>query len=201
MALRAVAFNCTLKPSPAATSTGLLLSQLCEQLETHDVTTTTIRAVDHDIKPGVRSDEGPGDAWPDIREQILDAQIVVIATPVWLGHPSSVCQRVLERMDAFLGETDDDGRMVTFDKVAVVVTVGNEDGANHVGAEVYQAMVDVGFTVPPSAQVYWVGEAMGSVDYKDLDEPPEKVAQTTKDVARHAAHLAGLLQGSPYPPG
>ena len=31
----------------------------------------TIRLADHDIKPGVTSDEGEGDAWPALREQIL----------------------------------------------------------------------------------------------------------------------------------
>jgi multimeric flavodoxin WrbA len=201
VSLKALAINCTLKPSPAESSCGVLLAQVCAAFEEHDVATTTIRAVDHDIKPGVRSDEGPGDEWPDIRQQMLDARILVLGTPIWLGHPSSVCQRVLERMDAFLGEEDDQGRMITLDRVAVVVTVGNEDGAHHVGAELYQGLVDVGFTAPPSAQVYWVGEAMGSVDYKDLDGPPEKVAQTTKDVARHAAHLARLLAGSGYPTG
>jgi multimeric flavodoxin WrbA len=199
MTLRALALSCTLQASPAASSTDLLARQLLDALADHDVEGTLVRAVDHDIRPGVSSDEGDGDAWPPLRQQVLDADILVLATPIWLGHPSSVCQRVLERMDAFLGETDDAGRMPTFDKVAVVGTVGNEDGAHHVGAELYQALVDVGFTVPPSAQAYWVGEAMGSTDYKDLDEVPEAVGRTITDVARHAAHLARLLKGAPYP--
>jgi multimeric flavodoxin WrbA len=199
--LKALAVNCTLKPSPADSSCDLLLSQVCARFEEQGVSTTTVRAVDFDIKPGVRSDEGPGDQWPGIRQQILDAQILVLGTPIWLGHPSSVCQRVLERLDAMLGEQDDDGRLILTDRVAAVVTVGNEDGAHHVAAELYQALVDVGFSVPPSAQVYWVGEAMGGVDYKDLDEVPEKVGQTMRDVARQATHLARVLQASPYPPG
>src|SRR6185503_5408787 len=103
MPVQALALNCTLKPSPAETSTGVLLSQLCEALEVNDVTTTTVRVADHDVKPGVTSDEGAGDEWPAIRQQILDAQILVIGTPIWLGHPSSICQRVLERLDAFIG--------------------------------------------------------------------------------------------------
>ena len=201
MPVQALALNCTLKASPAETSTGVLLSQLCEALEANGVTTTTVRVADHDVKPGVTSDEGAGDEWPAIRQQILDAQILVIGTPIWLGHPSSICQRVLERLDAFIGEEDDQGRIISTDRVAILATVGNEDGAHHVAAEVYQALVDVGFTIPANGQVYWVGEAMGSVDYKDLDKPPEKVAQTIEDVARHGAHLARVLAASPYPPG
>jgi hypothetical protein len=41
---------------------------------------------------------------------------------------------------------------------------------------------------------------MGSVDYKDLDPRPEKVQNQNRLVARNAAHLAGLLKSSGYPP-
>ncbi len=78
--------------------------------------------------------------------------------------------------------------------------MGNEDGAHHVTAEVVQGLSDVGFTVPAGGSTYWVGEAMGSVDYQDLDATPEKVAQTTSSAATNAAHLARLLKQSPYPP-
>ena len=85
----------------------------------------------------------------------------MIGTPIWLGHPSSICQRVLERLDAFIGEEDDQGRIISTDRVAILATVGNEDGAHHVAAEVYQALVDVGFTIPANGQVYWVGRGHG----------------------------------------
>jgi len=84
--------------------------------------------------------------------------------------PSRSSQRVVERLDAMLGETDEAGRMPTFGKVAVVAVVGNEDGAHHVAAECYQWLNDTGFTIPVSGSVYWVGEAMGSIDYNQLEE-------------------------------
>ena len=199
MALTAVALSCTLKPTPSDSSTDLLCQQILDALAEHDVEGTLIRVVDHDIKPGVTSDEGDGDAWPALRQEVLDADILVLGTPIWMGQPSSVCKRVLERMDAFISETDEGGRLITYDKVAVVATVGNEDGAHAVAAATYQALSDVGFTIPANGQAYWVGEAMGSVDYKDLDAPPEKVTETIGDVARNAAHLARLLQADPYP--
>ncbi|HRW38733.1 MAG TPA: flavodoxin family protein [Aquihabitans sp.] len=195
----AIALNCTLKRSPEPSSTDLMCSQLGEELRSHGVELEVVRIADHDVAPGVSADEGEGDGWPPIRERILDADIVVIATPIWLGNPSSTCRRVLERLDAFLSETDDEGRMVTFGKVGVVLTVGNEDGAHAVAGQVYQALADVGFTVPANGQAYWVGEAMGSTDYRDLDETPDKVRQTLKTVATNAAHLASILDASPYP--
>src|SRR3546814_310720 len=79
---------------------------------------------DLNVLPGVTSDEGEGDDWPKLRAQILTADILVFGTPVWLGQPSSIAKRVLERMDAFLSETDDQGRMPSYSKVAVVAIVG-----------------------------------------------------------------------------
>jgi len=138
MMLKATAFNCTLKPADQESSTERLLRQIMEAMKPHGVDGEIVRIVDHDVKPGVTSDEGPGDAWPGLRRKVLDAEIFILGTPIWLGQPSSVCKRVLERMDAFLGETDDEGRMVSYGRVACVAVVGNEDGAHHVTAELYR---------------------------------------------------------------
>jgi multimeric flavodoxin WrbA len=194
-----VAFNCTLKPGDAPSSTELLLKQILDALAPYGVDGKIVRVVDHDIKPGVSSDEGPGDAWPALRKQLLDAQIFILGTPIWLGQPSSVCKRVLERMDAFLSETDDAGRMVSYGRVACVAVVGNEDGAHHVTAELYQALADVGFTIPASAVSYWVGQAMQKTDYIDLDETPEEVSTATAMLASNVVHIAKLLADKPYP--
>jgi multimeric flavodoxin WrbA len=200
MTLSAIALNCTLKPGTGESSTDVLLREVLDELGTLGVTVDgPVRVADLDIKPGVTSDEGPGDAWPPLRERILAADILVLGTPIWMGQPSSVCKRVLERMDAFLGETDDDGRMVSFGKVAAVAVVGNEDGAHHVSAELYQALNDVGFTIPVNAVTYWVGEAMQGTDYKDLEKKPDTTTSTSKNVARNAAFLAGLLREAAYP--
>jgi multimeric flavodoxin WrbA len=199
MALTALGLNCTLSASPKESSTGKLLEQILASLEKRGVKRHSLRVVDHDIKPGVSADEGSGDAWPAIRKQVMQADILVLATPIWMGHPSSVAQRVLERMDAFLGEIDEDGRYPTFGKVAIAAVVGNEDGAHHVTAEFYQALTDVGFTIPGGSSAYWVGEAMSDRDYKDFKETPKKVAQAIDTLASNAAHLASLLKASPYP--
>lgn len=197
--LSALAFNCTLKRGSEASSTGKLIAELVDALGQHGVTTNTIRAADHNILPGVTSDEDEGDDWPALRKQIFAADILIIGTPIWLGQPSSVAKRVLERMDAFLEETDDNGRMPSFGKVAISAVVGNEDGAHHCHAEIFQALNDVGFTIPAGGGTYWVGEAMASVDYKDLTKPYDKTVQTTRMLAANAAHLAKLLKASRYP--
>ena len=201
MPLTAIALNCSLKSgADESSSTDKMIGVIAEALGRHDVTLAeTIRLVDHDVKAGVTSDEGEGDAWPDIRRRILAADILVFGTPIWLGQMSSVAKRALERMDAFLGETDERGRMPSFSKVAVVGIVGNEDGAHSITASVYQALGDVGWTIPAGGACYWVGEAMGKVDFKELEEVPEKVRQTAGMLASNAAHVARMLKGQPYP--
>jgi multimeric flavodoxin WrbA len=199
MTLTVLALNCTLKHGGEKSSTDRLLRDVMDALAAHDARGEIVRVTEFDIKPGVTADEGHGDEWPGLRQRILDADILVLGTPIWLGQPCSVAKRILERMDAFFGEPDDSKRLPPFGKVAVVAVVGNEDGAHHVCAELYQALNDVGFTIPASGGTYWVGEAMGKVNYQDLARTPGKVAANTRMLASNAAHLAGLLKTGRYP--
>jgi multimeric flavodoxin WrbA len=197
--LKAVAFTCSLKSSPAESSTDVLTKQLLDELQAHDVDTKIFRVVDYDIKPGVKSNMGPGDAWPSLRVEMLDADIFILATPTWVGHMSSEAQRVIERLDAELSFSDDAGRLRTYGKVAAAVIVGNEDGAHKISADIFQALNDIGFTIPAGGVTYWNGEAMGNVDYKDLPEAPENVITTTRRLAINAVHIARLLRANEYP--
>jgi multimeric flavodoxin WrbA len=201
MPLSAIALNCSLKKSSGEpSSTDKMIGLLVSELKKKGVEFRgTIRVADHDVKPGVTSDEGEGDEWPEIRRRILDCDILVFGTPIWLGQPSSLAKRVVERMDAFLSETDAQGRMPSYSKIVLVAVVGNEDGAHHVSAELYQALSDTGWTIPAAAVSYWVGEAMAKTDFNDLPQVPDKVRQTAAMAASNAAHLAALLRERPYP--
>lgn len=202
VAITAIAINCTLKSGDRdeTSSTDRMIGVLGRAFAKHDVTLSeTLRMVDYNILPGVTSDEGEGDDWPQLRKTILAHDILIFGGPIWLGQVGSVGKRVLERMDAFLSETDDHGRMPSYGKLAVAAIVGNEDGAHGSSAQLFQALNDLGWTIPAVAACYWVGEAMGSVDFKDLDRIPAKVSETAAMVASNAAHLAGLLKKASYP--
>lgn len=199
MAISAFAINCTLKASDTPSSTQKLLDQTVAELKRHDVKSRKVRAVSHNILPGVSADEGDGDDWPAIRKKILASNILVLGTPIWLGQPSSVCKRVLERLNAFLDDTDAKGRMRSYGRVALVAVVGNEDGAHNVSADLYQALNDCGFSLGANAVTYWVGEAMGSTDYRDLESTPDNVSGATAMAVRNAVHLARLLDAKGYP--
>ncbi|WP_299534537.1 flavodoxin family protein [uncultured Streptomyces sp.] len=197
--MRVLSLVCSLSPSPARSSSHLLADQVTKEFDRLGVPGDVVRVADHDVRPGVETDMGDGDAWPALREKVLAADILILATPIWLGHPSSICQRVLERLDAELSESDDEGRLLTYGKVAGVAVVGNEDGAHKVSADLFQALNDVGFSLAPGAVTYWVGTAMEGTDYQDLDETPESVASTTRTLAVNALHLARRLAADPYP--
>ena len=198
-AITALALVCTLKPSPAASSSELIAHQVADALAEHQVSTSFVRVVDHEVKPGVEADMGEGDAWPGIRAQLIAADILILSTPTWMGHLSSVAARVLERLDAELSEMDAEGRPSLFGKVAIVAVVGNEDGAHKITADAFQALNDVGYTIPAQGVSYWNGEAMQTTDYNDLPSTPETTAAATATAAANAAHLALLLRAENYP--
>ncbi|MEO9726232.1 MAG: NAD(P)H-dependent oxidoreductase [Qipengyuania citrea] len=203
MPLTAIALNCSLKKSLGeASSTDAMIAVLKEHLAEQDVELAeTIRIADYNVPPGVTSNEGEGegDDWPAIREKILSHDILVFGGPIWMGQIGSVAKRVLERMDAFTSETDGQGRMPSFGKVAIAAIVGNEDGAHWSSAQLFQSLNDTGWTIPAGAACYWVGEAMGSTDFKEFAETPDAVTETAQMCAINAAHLAKLLAGDTYP--
>ena len=196
--IKATILVCTLSPSPKKSSSELLAKEVSDELKKLDVQSDIIRVVDFDIRFGVEKDMGNGDEWPKIRDSVVDSDILVISTPIWMGQPSAVTKMVLERLDAELAESDEEGRPLMYGKVANVAVVGNEDGAHHTSAEIYQALADVGFTIPAGGPTYWVGEAMGAVDYQDLEHKPQKTQGTTKTLAVNSVHLAKLLKDN-YP--
>ena len=197
--MRAIVLNCTLKRSPEPSSTEALARVVMDQLERDGVEVEIVRLVDLDVKPGVKSDEGEGDAWPPVREKILAAEILIIATPTWLGQASSLCQRALERMDAMLHETRQDGRPVAFGKVAGVVITGNEDGAHHIVGTTCQALIDIGFTVPGQSWTYWhLGPAPGP-DYIKTDQAHAYSDRVGRNAARNLLAVARALTPQTLP--
>jgi multimeric flavodoxin WrbA len=198
--VRALVLNCTLKPSPAESNTEALAKVVVKALEGQGVTTELVRVADYDVRPGVSSDEGDGDRWPRLRAKVLEAEILVMASPTWLGMMSSVAKRVLERMDAMLSETDDQERPVAYNRVAGVVVTGNEDGAHHVINEIAGALGDIGFTIPGQAWTYWNKGPGPGPSYTETDEGHEWSASTGEAAAGNLVAVARALQATPMPP-
>lgn len=200
--MKALILNCTLKPSPGLSNTEALADVLTKELEEREVEVEMLRLANFNIPPGVSSDEGGGDEWPTIRRKILDAEILIMASPTWVGQMSSVAMRAIERMDAMLNETDDAERPVAFNHVAGFVATGNEDGAKHVIGEMIAAMVELGFTIPGQSWTYWNnGTATGDSYMEADDEQGKKRAASNAELAAHVlVETAQALAARPIAP-
>jgi multimeric flavodoxin WrbA len=194
--MHATCLVCTLKRSPEPSNAESLAEVVLGQLRQEGVTTDTIRLADHQIDPGVVSEAvSDGDEWPALRERILKADILLVASPTWLGQPSSVSKRALERMDAFISETKEDGETpIAYDRVAGVVVVGNEDGAHHVIAEINGALNDIGYTLPGQNWTYWnKGPGPGEEEWLTTDEKEWSIS-TGEACARNLLRTARKLR-------
>jgi multimeric flavodoxin WrbA len=201
--LRAVFINCTLKRSPEASNTAGLMNVATAIMRAQDVAIDEYRAVDHELAPGVYHDMTEHgferDDWPPIQTAVMNADILVIATPIWLGDKSSMCTRVIERLYGFSGELNDHGQWAYYGRVGGVIVTGNEDGIKHVAMNVLYSLQHLGFSIPPQADAGWIGEAGPGPSYLDEGSggPQNDFTQrNTTFMAWNVMHLARLLKDS-----
>lgn len=197
--MKALVLNCTLKPSPHRSNTEALASEFVKALEAEGVETTMVRVADHNVMPGSWSDMGDGDQWPEILKQLLNAEILIIASPTWMGTLSSMALKVLERMNGLYPERDRDNRPVTFNKVAGFVVTGAEDGARHVVSEIAGALMDLGFTIPPQSYTYWNNGPGPGVNYLESERRKDWSIATGKAAAANIVAVAKALKTTPIP--
>jgi multimeric flavodoxin WrbA len=198
--LRAIYINCTLTPSPGQSHTQLLMDRSIGILEHHGVEVTSIRAVDHDIAPGVYPDMtehgAERDDWPGIAEQVLAADILVLGTPIWLGDKSSVATRVIERLYALSGETNEAGQYLYYGRAGGCLVTGNEDGIKHCAMNILYSLQHLGYTIPPQADAGWIGEAGPGPSYGDdgAGFDNDFTNRNTAFMAHNLMHVARMLK-------
>jgi multimeric flavodoxin WrbA len=201
--LRAVYVNCTLKRSPELSNTQRLMDNSIAIMRANGVTVEEIRAVDHDIAPGVETDMMEHgfarDDWPPIERRVLAADILVIGTPIWLGDKTSVCTRVIERLYGYSGQVNDDGQWIYYGRVGGVVVTGNEDGIKHVAMNVLYSLQHLGYVIPPQADCGWIGEAGPGPSYADPGSgglENDFTRRNTTFMTWNLMHLAALVKRS-----
>jgi multimeric flavodoxin WrbA len=169
--LKALFFNCTLKPSPQTSNTEGLMKISTTIMEKEGVDVEVIRAVDHDIATGVYPDMREHgyktDEWPELYKKVQAANILVICGPIWLGDNSSVTKRVIERLYGNSSELNQQGQYAFYGKVGGCLITGNEDGIKHCAMNVLYSLQHLGYTIPPQADAGWVGEAGPGPSYLD----------------------------------
>ncbi len=129
-----------------------------DKLRSHDVDSEVIKLVDHKILPGTYSYMGDGDEWPLVLDKVLDADIIVFATPIWWGNHSSEIQKVIERLDHLHDEILEGRTSRLAGKVGGIIVTGDSDGAQHVIANFANFFNAVGITLPPFASLSVLSE-------------------------------------------
>jgi multimeric flavodoxin WrbA len=199
--IRALFVNCTLKPSPEQSHTQGIIDISMEIMRQQGVGVDLMRAVDHDIAPGVWPDmteHGAAmDEWPELYERVQKADILVIGTPIWLGAKSSVASRVIERLYACSSNLNDAGQYAYYGKVGGCLVTGNEDGIKHIGMNVLYSLQHLGYVIPPQADAGWVGAAGPGPSYLDDGSGgPENdfTNRNTTFMSWNLLHLARMLK-------
>ncbi len=201
--LTALFVNATLKRSPETSHTDGLIRRSSDLMLRHGVVVDHVRAVDHDIATGVWPDMtehgATSDEWPAIYRRVLDADILVLAGPVWLGDNSSVMKQVVERLYGCSGLLNDAGQYAYYGRVGGCVITGNEDGAKHCAMNVLYSLQHLGFTIPPQADAGWVGPAGPGPSYLDPGSGgPENdfTNRNTTFMTYNLLHLAAMLRAA-----
>ncbi|MBA2725380.1 MAG: flavodoxin family protein [Actinobacteria bacterium] len=169
--LKALFINCTLKRAPEDSHTQLLIDKSVAIMKNHGVEVEVLRAIDHDIAVGVWPDMTEhgwaSDAWPEIFEKVCAANILVLATPIWLGEKSSVCTHVIERLYGNSALHNEKGQYAYYGRSGGALVTGNEDGIKHCSMSILYALQHLGYTIPPQADAGWIGEAGPGPSYGD----------------------------------
>lgn len=169
--LRAVFLNGTLKRSPEVSNTDGLIEASAELMNKNGVQTEIIRAVDYDIASGVYPDMTERgwetDAWPELYKKVQQADILVIAGPIWLGDNSSQTKKIIERLYAQSGDVNDSGQYSFYGKVGGCLISGNEDGIKHCAMNILYSLQHIGCTIPPQADAGWIGDVGPGLSYLD----------------------------------
>ena len=201
--LRAMFINCTLKRSPEQSHTEGLVRLSRGIMEKHGVTVSVLRAVDHDIATGVWPDMTEhgweSDEWPQIYEQVMAADILVLAGPIWLGDNSSVMKKVIERLYACSSLLNEAGQYAYYGRVGGCLITGNEDGVKHCAMNVLYSLQHLGYTIPPQADAGWIGEAGPGPSYLDPGSGgPENdfTNRNTTFMTWNLLHLASMLKAA-----
>jgi multimeric flavodoxin WrbA len=200
--LRAVFINCTLKKSPELSHTQGLMDRSIALMRRLGVTVDTLRLIDHPVATGVypdmREHGWAEDAWPEeIWPRILDADVLVIGGPLWLGDNSSITRQLVERLYAMSGLFNDRGQYIYYGKTAGVLITGNEDGVKHGAMSLLYSLQHIGFVIPPAADAGWIGEIGPGPSYLDSGSGgPENdfTNRNTTFMTWNMLHMARMLK-------
>lgn len=208
--LTAIYINCSLTKSPEKSHTQLLIDTSAEIMQQQGVQVTKVRSIDHQVAPGVypdmREHGWEEDEWPNLYKKVLNADILVLGGPIWLGDNSSEMKKIIERLYAHSGDLKENGQYSHYGKVGGCLITGNEDGVKHCAMNVLYSLQHIGFSIPPQADAGWLGEIGPGPSYGDKNDDGSRVGldsdftnRNTTFMTWNLMHLASILKNKPIP--
>lgn len=209
--LSAMYVNCTLKKSPETSHTDSLINVSKQIMRKEKVRIDEIRLVDFEVASGVYPDmtehNWEKDDWPMLFKRIINADILIVGSPIWLGEKSSIAQKLIERLYAMSGQTNDKGQYLFYGKVGGCVVTGNEDGIKHCAMGILYSLQHIGYSIPPQADCGWIGEVGPGPSYGDTEWQGKKLKQpvgfesdftnrNTTFMTYNLLHLASMLKSN-----
>ncbi len=209
--LKVLYINCTLKKAPQKSHTGTLMDVSKTIMVNEKVQVDEIRLIDHEVPPGVYPDMTEHgyekDEWPIIFKRVMEADILIVGTPLWLGEKSSICQKLIERLYGMSGETNSKGQYVFYGKVGGCIITGNEDGIKHAAMGILYSLQHVGYSIPPQADAGWIGAVGPGPSYGDTEWKGEKLKEpvgfdsnftnrNTTFMTYNLLHLASMIKAN-----
>ncbi|HKJ46356.1 MAG TPA: NAD(P)H-dependent oxidoreductase, partial [Balneolales bacterium] len=140
------------------------------------------------------------DDWPEIQQKVMDADILILGSPIWLGEKSSVCSKVIERLYGYSGILNEEGQYAYYGRVGGCIITGNEDGIKHCSMGILYSLQHLGYVIPPQADAGWIGEAGPGASYGDESEngpvgfDNEFTQRNTTFMTWNLMHLARILK-------
>lgn len=160
--MKAIILLGTLKKK-GISNTETLVEFLGTYLEKQEITYEVIKLADYHILSGTYTKMDQPDDWPAVYQKILEADILLFATPIWWNSHSSELQRCIERLDEVYDKILAGEDSPLEGKIGGVIITGDSDGVEHVTGNIANFFCSLGLTMPAysSLGVIWEGHGKG----------------------------------------
>lgn len=153
--MRALIVEASLKPRDQDSNTRAMCVVAKGSLQSLGVETLVrpLKGMQYDFSTEFLDDRGQPDDMTNLLRTLLDADILILATPIWWGTHSSLAQSFIERMDKFDDWAQEQGTNPMGLKAFGSIVSGGSDGFQHIHGLHGAFASYLGFTVPPKSML------------------------------------------------
>ena len=133
---------------------------------------------------------------PVYRDMILWADIVLVATPIRWGNPSSLYFKMAERLNCVQNQITIKDKVLVKNKVASFIITGGQDNIQQVAGQMMVFFTDLGFTFPPFSFLGWSrGWTAEDMDKNVLQfKRSEYIQRTAKEMIDNCIETLGQVK-------